>query len=56
MGQFGHRDTVLNYFCYFDLEKIGVSRRMLYFYVYVGVCLCVCVHNFLSLVKKQAAC
>ena len=40
-----HRDTVLYYFCYFDLENIGVSRLMLYFYVYVGVCVCVCVYN-----------
>ena len=38
-----HRDTVLYYFCYFDLENIGVSRLMLYFYVYVGVCVCACV-------------
>ena len=41
-----HRDTVLYYFCYFDVENIGVSRLMLYFYVYVGVCVCVCVYNF----------
>ena len=36
--QLMHRDTVLYYFCYFDLENIGVRRLMLYFYVYVGVC------------------
>ena len=36
-----HRDPVLYYFCYFDLENIGVSLLMWYFYVYVGVCVCV---------------
>ena len=43
-----HRDAVLYYICYLDLENIGASRRTLYsvHVIHVGVCVCIMECNF----------